>query len=129
VCRCQMVDIGNAKVPMCKGDDALGPSCDDYNVCSVDDKCIPVTNPSPIFGNVACRGVASGLTCEDYNECTDEDICIDIPSRDRVFGRSIICRGEVAVGRACNDEQECTVDDVCIKFDDGFASCQGTSAC
>jgi hypothetical protein len=121
------VDVSDGKVPMCKGDDALGAACNDENACSVDDKCIPVPFPTPLTGNVACRGVASGMPCDDYSVCTDDDTCIEINSSERVFGSSILCIGEVVVGRACNDYVDCTVDDVCLENQDGFAECRGTS--
>jgi hypothetical protein len=117
------VEVNDGLVPMCKGDDALGAPCDDYNDCSVNDMCINVTNPTPIIGNVACRGMASGLPCEDYNDCTDNDICIDIPTTNRVFGRNILCRGDVAVGRPCDDGRDYSVDTVCSIGSLGFAVC------
>jgi hypothetical protein len=114
------VEDTDGLVPMCKGDDALGRPCDDYNDCSIDDKCLLVTNPTARIGNVACCGVASGLPCEDYNEYTDNDICVDIPTTNRVFERNILCREVVAVGRPCPDsEAVCAIGDLVFAFCDG----------
>jgi hypothetical protein len=112
----------------CKGDDALGAPCDDKNECSVDDKCIPLPNPSVAGGNLFCRGVPSGLPCDDTNVCTDEDKCIEVPRTWGIHETSIVCRGEVVVGRPCDDFMDCTVNDVCYKHDRDFSRCFGTPA-
>jgi hypothetical protein len=104
-------------VTACKGDDALNAPCDDFNDCSIDDKCIAVPNPTVLSG-VKCRGVASGVPCDDYNECSDEDKCIEVSSSNIAFGSSILCRGEGALGRPCNDNWNEPDDYICsIIFD------------
>jgi hypothetical protein len=122
-----MIDTGNGQVPKCKGDDLLDAPCDDYNDCSINDKCVPVTN----FGDLitaACRGEASGLPCEDYNECSDNDTCVDISTSNRLFGRNILCQGRVVEGRPCNDYDDNTDDEVCFEVDNGFSTCRSQAS-
>jgi hypothetical protein len=114
-------------VPACKGDDALNAPCDDFNDCSIDDKCIAVLNPTALSG-VKCGGVASGVPCDDHNECSDEDKWIEVHSSNRAFASSILCRGEPAMGRPCNDGRDDTIDDICFNMFDGEIYCGGILA-
>jgi hypothetical protein len=134
MCRCQMVSTEDGDVPVCMGDPDVGNACDDYNECSVDDKCVAVT---PVFSfntGASCRGVlATGQSCNDYNVCTDDDVCGEFPyttdygfplSFDTFFG----CEGKLVAGRPCDDNDVCTSNDVCRESEFSAGSCEGTPA-
>lgn len=81
---CSKVQCGE----VCQFVPISGPSCDDGDQCTVDDKC----------SAGVCRGtVEAGLACDDNNLCSLEDHCTSAG----------VC---VGTARDCDDDETCTID-------------------
>ena len=97
------VDICNVDTAMCEfdTDSAHGLPCDDNNLCTVEDECVPGSG---------CEGTP--VECDDGNECT-LDFC-DFLTGDCSFGSGGM------QGSTCDDGNPCTSGDKC-----NFGECVG----
>jgi hypothetical protein len=110
--------------PRASATDVVCPSCDDFDVCTID-TCDTTTgfcrhdprncddgNPctTDFCDSFDCRHVnmANGTPCDDGNSCATNDACIGSPTAVSQ------CTGTIlAPGTTCNDGNGCTTGDTC----------------
>lgn len=96
-----------AVVDGCRGV-ADGALCNDWNACTVDDRCV---------GGLCLGTIApDGMSCTDDNQCTGSDMC----ARGKCQGAPVLD------GTSCTDGDACTDPDTCRK---GLCTSGGPLSC
>lgn len=125
---------GELNVGDCFAANKIGEPCDDYNICTVNDTCVPskFSTEDAVLGTCKAE-FKEGMECDNSNSAVGNSQCQEPVGRcviaDNEWGSG--CYSTVLQGKPCDDYNECTKDDLCVVeegnlFDNvGIGECRG----
>lgn len=70
---CKTIQSEFGTFGICMGTPKLGIPCDDYDVCTEDDKCKVITTDDGLLRGECMGSFAEDKPCQDENDCTSND--------------------------------------------------------